>query len=464
LAFSMVSGILPPGLNLSAGGTISGIPAQVTQTTNFQFRVRATDTVNSSDTQSFQLSVLPQPLTISTSALNSGTAGVNYSSPLAAVGGAPPYRWSLTGVLPTGIQLDTSAGQFFGTPSEGGSFPLVVTVTDQQGNQATKAFILAIKSNLSINSPTQLPSGFAGASYTYRLQTAGASGNVSWSITQGALADGLSLDRGNGTISGIPSRVGTFNPRVRVQDATGSAASQVFTLVIGPASLPAVTITGLGSTVQPGQQTPIALSLSTGFPLDITGQLAVTFTPGPGITAIDPTVRFGGGSSVTFRISANTTQAVFDQSSTLQTGSLSGTISLNVSLQSGGAPASTTSITGASGTLPPLPPVIVGTPVANITGNTIQISLNAFSTTRKVTSGNYHFTFTAGANQAPIDVPVNLSTLVSGWYDTPDSLSFGSSFGLTENFLVNGNVSQINGVTITLSNDQGTSQPVSVSF
>jgi hypothetical protein len=90
--------------------------------------------------------------------------------------------------------------------------------------------------------------------------------------------------------------------------------------------------------------------------------------------------------------------------------------------------------------------------------------LTALATSRQVTSATYHFVFTAASQQAPIDVNVGLGELVSPWYATPDSLQFGSLFGYTQAFNVNGDVNQLSGVTITITNNQGTSQAANVSF
>jgi hypothetical protein len=251
---------------------------------------------------------------------------------------------------------------------------------------------------------------------------------------------------------------------MRAKDAAGLAASEAVTIVIDPAAIPAVTITGLDGPVQPAQQLPIAMSLSAGFPLDITGQLTATFTPNPSVGVLDPTVQFGGGTSITFRIPANTTQAIFGQLSTLQTGSLAGTISLDAVFQAGGAASNAASPAHASGTVQLLPPVIVGTPTATVAAGSIQVSWTALSTTRQVTSATYQFSFTAASNQAPIQITVPIDALISAWYATPASLGFGSLFEFTQTFSVNGDASQLAGVNITLTSNQGTSQTVNVSF
>ncbi len=60
----------------------------------------------------------PAALSITTTTLPNGAEGQSYSTILAATGGVPPYRWSITsGSLPTGLSLNGSTGAISGTPS-----------------------------------------------------------------------------------------------------------------------------------------------------------------------------------------------------------------------------------------------------------------------------------------------------------------------------------------------------------
>lgn len=58
-------------------------------------------------------------------------AGKPYSVQLRAVGGRPPYRWSVpTGALPLGLNLDPGSGAISGTPQSNNEFSVLVQVTD----------------------------------------------------------------------------------------------------------------------------------------------------------------------------------------------------------------------------------------------------------------------------------------------------------------------------------------------
>ena len=71
------------------------------------------------------------------------TKGQAYSLTLRARGGTPPYTWEVSG-LPAGLTLDRYLGKISGTPTESGTFRLLITVTDSARNQATKECTLAV--------------------------------------------------------------------------------------------------------------------------------------------------------------------------------------------------------------------------------------------------------------------------------------------------------------------------------
>jgi hypothetical protein len=91
------------------------------------------------------------PLTIVTSSIPTGLAGLPYSTRLSASGGALPYRWSLTGgALPPGLALNAD-GVISGTPTEAGTSSFTVQVTDSSNPVRVSSHALTM--NIAIGGP-----------------------------------------------------------------------------------------------------------------------------------------------------------------------------------------------------------------------------------------------------------------------------------------------------------------------
>jgi len=148
-SWSVASGSsLPAWLSLNAfTGQLSGTPTAA-GTISFTIQVRDSSSTPQTATKSFSFNIVATTLSISTTTLSTGQMNIPYSATLAATGGTAPYRWSiLTGSLPTGLSLNSSSGQISGTPSQSGSFPIQVQVTDSSSptNQtASQALTLAV--------------------------------------------------------------------------------------------------------------------------------------------------------------------------------------------------------------------------------------------------------------------------------------------------------------------------------
>src|SRR6267154_2704061 len=115
-----VTGALPAGLSLNAStGAIAGTPTQAGAST---FTIVLTDSAQQTAQKSMNVTITPagvQPLSISTTSLAQPSVGQPYSVTLQAMGGTPPYTWTLpvtSGQLPPGLALNSSTGQLTGTP------------------------------------------------------------------------------------------------------------------------------------------------------------------------------------------------------------------------------------------------------------------------------------------------------------------------------------------------------------
>ena len=89
--------------------------------------------------------------------------------------------------------------------------------------------------------------------------------------------------------------------------------------------------------------------------------------------------------------------------------------------------------------------------------------VTGFSNTRDMATATFQFQAAAGTNLQTSQVSVPVDQLFSAWFNDPNSVQFGSQFTFTQPFTISGNAVGITGVTVTLTNKQGTSTGVSAS-
>ena len=214
--------------------------ASVLPNTAYAYRVRA---FNGSGISTFtnEAPVItpstPSVLAIATSDLPEATVGVAYSRTLAAIGGTPAFSWLVeSGFLAPGLSLAQTGG-ISGTPSTAGTFNFVAKVTDSNGNSATKALTLIVKSAAPLTiTVSQLPRGSVGTPYSQNMGASGGQTPYTWSIQSGNLPDGLTLNQG-GVISGTPERPATTSFVLKLTDAVNASVTSTLSLTINPAVL-----------------------------------------------------------------------------------------------------------------------------------------------------------------------------------------------------------------------------------
>jgi hypothetical protein len=97
-------------------------------------------------------SIVFAPLTIATTLLDEARSGSAFYQTLTAYGGNPPYTWapaSASNPLPPALQLSAD-GVLSGIPTDFGSFPFILLLSDSQGHSLEQSYTLIV------NAPTPM--------------------------------------------------------------------------------------------------------------------------------------------------------------------------------------------------------------------------------------------------------------------------------------------------------------------
>ncbi|MBI1765235.1 MAG: putative Ig domain-containing protein, partial [Acidobacteria bacterium] len=238
ITFALNTGVLPTGMTLSSSGLLSGTP---TQSGSFPITVKVTD-VNGcmGISATYTLVIVCQTITVTAPAVATGTVGVPFSQTFTqagALGNAANFTLN-SGALPPGLVLALN-GQLSGTPTQAGTFPITVKVTDGNGCTGVSAtYTLVISCPTITIAPASLPNGTYGTAYSQTV-TASPAGVWNYTVTAGALPNGLSLNATSGLISGTPNFVGTFNFTITAKYYDNCPATKAYTIVI---NCPVVTL------------------------------------------------------------------------------------------------------------------------------------------------------------------------------------------------------------------------------
>ena len=143
--------------------------------------------------------------------------------------------------LPNGVTFDETTNTISGTPSEVGSYDIIVTTTDESGNVTETIFTIDVED-------TTKPTVESVADQTQEINTEiepikiEARDNSGQAVTNkvDGLPDGVTFDEATNTISGTPSEVGSYDITVTTTDESGNATETTFTIDVEDTTKPTV--------------------------------------------------------------------------------------------------------------------------------------------------------------------------------------------------------------------------------
>ena len=229
-----------------------------------------------------------------------------------------------------------------------------------------------------------------------------------------------------------------------------------------PPKLPDYELTSTLSTVGPAQQGSISLRLTEPYPLRLSGTVRLRINPNG--VGLDPAAQFAvSGRSVSFKIPANTTDAVFDDegpSAHFQTGTVTSTLvfvpTFTTLADTDVTPENPKSL---SLFLAPSIPTLLNARIIDLTTSGFSVSVNGISSTKSLVAMEMSLTSSSGGiAQRTID----LKSFSQIWFGTALSDPYGGFFSVTVPFSAPFGSGKVQSVTMTVRNELGQSNSVTV--
>ena len=227
---------LPDGITLdTTTGNLAGIPA-ANAGGHYAITVIASNGVGAGTSQSFTLTVNQAPAFVNLDHATF-TAGSEGAFKFISTG-YPKPTFATTSQLPDGITLETTTGNLAGIPAAnaGGHYAITVIASNGVGTDTSQSFTLTVNQAPAFTSPDNATftlnefGSFTVSSESYPAAT--------YTIVDGALPNGLSLDYASGVLSGTPANTegGLFKFTIAANNLLQPDTLQPFTLSLNEPS------------------------------------------------------------------------------------------------------------------------------------------------------------------------------------------------------------------------------------
>ncbi len=226
------TGALPSGLSLTTAGLLAGTPAASSGGV-YDIVITAANGVTPDATQDFTLTVNQAPVVTSASSTSFviGTAG----SFTVTASGYPTPTFSESGPLPSGVSLDSTTGVLSGTATEGGSFPITITASNDVAPAGTQTFTLKILTTPGAPTGVAASAGNASATVTWTAPDNGGSPITSYTVT--STPGGFTCTSASSpcTVSGLTNGT-SYSFSVTATNVVGTGAASTSSSGVTPTS------------------------------------------------------------------------------------------------------------------------------------------------------------------------------------------------------------------------------------
>jgi hypothetical protein len=465
--FRVASGALPPGLTLNPStGAISGTIA-ANASGIYAFVVSIADSASAAITVNCSISVTGVTITPPT---------ISRFSPIAATVGGAAFTLTVTGTnFTSASRVVWNSFELPTTFSNATTLTAAVPANLLAAEGAAQILVRNAANNQSAASPFDVFPPIGGLTFNpASLRATGQDTTVAMTGVGFWLDLVVSVNGTNVSTRRVSSTAAEFvvpaaNLRapgtLTIRAVNGNNQAATGNLMVSPA----VSVTPSLTLDRPNvitDQSAVTIRLNQAPGAALSGQLRITFVPnadGQPANSDTDFPRFTASSSrvvpVTFAATATEFRAAIDQGSVAG----AGTVTLE-SLTTGGVELLTGARPTQTFTIDPAAPLILpGTVAVTRTGTGISVEAIAISTVRNLTTGSITFTLASGVQSTgsltfPID---NLAALGTTWFSSAAGRTAGGAFRITIPFTFEGDFTNIQSVSVTLSNARGASPAVS---
>jgi hypothetical protein len=413
-----------------------------------------------SNSRNFTISATPVIQTLNPDTINAGGPAFTLTVTGTGFANGAAVLWNGTPVTTTFVSVSqltaTIGANLIATPQT-----VNVSVVSQGLNSNTVS--LPVRVFISSLSPTSAVVPAAALTLTVNGSGFANGSVVLWNQTQ------LTTTFVNATQlrAAVPANLMATPVTVQITVRVNTFVSNAVSFSVVPPNLPTISVTGPVAPM-PTQNANVEVRLGGPTPAALNGTLTLSFAPAAGIPAgyKDPALQFvSGGPTLDFTVPAQSATVTLPQNGAIQQGTVAGDINIVLTRLIAGSvnvlpqPAPSRTIT-----VPRLSPVIVPNSVRiiNVTANTFEVDVTAYSTPREMSMATFTFAAAPGTGiEGSASFSVDVRNEVSQWYARTESLPFGSLLRLRARFTITGDPNSLRTATVTLANSVGMSAPVS---